>query len=228
MAYRIIPAMRSTEFSAYILVFGREMLTPIDTELIPPEDVPNSNAQHLKQIIDNLRLATTLAKETVKLNIERNRKTYDATAKDNNFKIGQTVLVCTPHAQKGLSSKLQIKWQGPYYIVECCQNHIYSLRHANSHVLMKTVAHANWLNPFNEDVNAQRGDTVDDGDDSEEADNPEDRINKQSDSDANDHVITRQVDHRNDNNVQADQSQDEHAQNKIERVLRSKRYKGKL
>ena len=193
MAYRMTPAMRSTEFSPYFLVFGREMLTPIDTEMIPPADVPNTHAQHLKQIVENLRLATTLAKENVKHNIERNRKAYDATAKDPDFKIGQTVLLYTPHVQKGLSAKLQIKWKGPYYIVECCQNHTYSLRHANTHVLMKTVVHANRLKPFNESDNAQREEIVDEGDYSEEADTPEDSTNKQSDSDANDHTINRQV-----------------------------------
>ena len=204
------------------------MLTPIDTEMIPPEDVPNTHAQHLKQIVENLRLATTLAKENVKHNIERNRKAYDATAKDPDFKIGQTVLLYTPHVQKGLSAKLQIKWKGPYYIVECCQNHTYSLRHANTHVLMKTVVHANRLKPFNESANAQREEIVDEGDYSEEADTPEDSTNKQSGSDANDHTINRQVDHSIDDNVQTDQPQEEQAQNKIERVLRSKRYKGKL
>ena len=173
-------------------------------------------------------MATTLARENVKHNIERNKKAYDATAKDPNFKIGQTVLLHTPHVQKGLSSKLQIKWKGSYYIVECCQNHTYVLRHANTHVLMKTVVHANRLKPFNESVNEPREEVIDEGDDSDEADTPEDRANKQTDSDVNGHVINRQVDHSNDNNVQADQSQEEHAQNKIERVLRSKRYKGKL
>ena len=61
---------------------------------------------------------------------------------------------------------------------------------------------------------------VDEGDYSEEADTPEDSTNKQSDSDANDHTINRQVDHSIDDNVQTDQPQEEQAQNKIERVLR--------
>ena len=111
--------------------------------------------------------------------------------------------------QKGLSSKLPIKWKGPYYIVECCPNHTYVLRHANTHVLLKTVVHANRLKPFNESVNAQREERVDEGDDSDEADTPEDRAIKQTDSDVNDHVINRQVDHSNDNNEHADQSQEE-------------------
>ena len=66
MAYRMTPAMRSTEFSPYFLVFGHEMLTPIDTELVPPENLPKTYEQHLKQTIENLRLARTLATHNVK------------------------------------------------------------------------------------------------------------------------------------------------------------------
>ena len=58
---------------------------------------------------------------------------------------------------------------------------------------MKTVVHANRLKPFNESANAQREEIVDERDYSEEADTPEDSTNKQSDSDANDHTINRQV-----------------------------------
>ena len=72
MAYRMTPAMRSTEFSPYFLVFGHEMLTPIATELVPPENVPKTYEQHLKQTIENLRLARTLATQNVNHNIDRN------------------------------------------------------------------------------------------------------------------------------------------------------------
>ena len=117
MAYRMTPAMRSTDFSPYFLVFGHDMLTPIDTEIMPPENVPKTYEQHLKQTIENLRLARSLAKENVNRNIDKNKEAYDANAKEPNFKVGQTVLLYTPQVQKGLSSKLQRKWKGPYYIV---------------------------------------------------------------------------------------------------------------
>ena len=35
IAYRMTPAMRSTECSPYFLVFGHEMLTPIDKVMVP-------------------------------------------------------------------------------------------------------------------------------------------------------------------------------------------------
>ena len=80
------------------------MLTPIDTELMPPENLPKTYEQHLKQTIENLRLARTLATQNVNHNIDRNKDAHDAKAKEPNFKVGQTVLLYTPHVQKGLSS----------------------------------------------------------------------------------------------------------------------------
>ena len=82
VAYRMTPAMRSTDFSPYVLVFGHDMLTPLDTEIMPPENVPKTYAQHLKNTIENLRLARSLAKENVQHNIDRNREAYDTDAKE--------------------------------------------------------------------------------------------------------------------------------------------------
>ena len=43
------PAMPSTEFSPYFLVFGQEMLTPIDTVMVSPKKLPKTYEHHLKQ-----------------------------------------------------------------------------------------------------------------------------------------------------------------------------------
>ena len=150
IAYRMTPAMRSTECSPYFLVFGHEMLTPIDTVMIPPEHLPKTYEQHLKQTIENLRLARTLSNENVNYNIERNKEAHDVKAKDPNFQVGQSVLLYIPYVQKGMSSKLQKKWKWPYYIVECGDNHTYSLQNAGTHPLQKTLVHVNRLKPYNE------------------------------------------------------------------------------
>ena len=39
MAYRMTPAIRSRDCSPYFLVFGHDMLTPIDTEIMSPENI---------------------------------------------------------------------------------------------------------------------------------------------------------------------------------------------
>ena len=108
----------------------RYLIRAIDTVMVPPEHLPKTYEQHLKQTIENLRLARTLATENINHTIERNKEAHDVKAKDPNFQVGQSVYI--PHVQKGMSSKLQRKWKGPYYIVECGDNHTYSLRNADS------------------------------------------------------------------------------------------------
>ena len=121
-------------------------------------------------------------------------------AKDPDFKVGQTVLLYTLHVQKGLSAKLQRKWKGPYYIVECCPNHTSSLTHADTHVLQKTLVHANRLNrPFSESRIPQGGKTQEQGGNTEQKENsPADeteRPNSQPDLTVNEDIISRQLDH---------------------------------
>ena len=72
------PAMCSTEFSPYFFVFGQEILASIDTMMVPPEHLPKTCEQHLKQTIENLRFARTLANENVSHNNERKKQCYYA------------------------------------------------------------------------------------------------------------------------------------------------------
>ena len=90
----------------------RYLIRAIDTVMVPPEHLPKTYEQHLKQTIENLRLARTLATEKINHTIERNKEAHDVKAKDPNFQVGQSVLLYIPHVQKGMSSKLQRKWKG--------------------------------------------------------------------------------------------------------------------
>ena len=109
----------------------------------------------MTRTIENLHLARTLATENVHHNVERSKAAHDLKARDPNFTVGQTVLLYVPRVMKGDSAKLQRKWQGPYYIVECCNNHTYSLRHAENHVLHISLVHANRLKPYCEREHSQ-------------------------------------------------------------------------
>ena len=106
MAYRMTPAMRSTEFSPYRLVFGREMVAAVDTDLIPKSTLPRSFQEHLSNIVNNLRLSQAVAAENVERNIVKNKTAHDTKARDPTFEKGQTVLLHSPHVPKGMSSKL--------------------------------------------------------------------------------------------------------------------------
>ena len=56
-----------------------------------------------------------------------------------------------------------------------CQNHTYSLRHADTHVLHKTLVHANRLKAFTENSTSQGVESMEDsGETEQEADSPAD------------------------------------------------------
>ena len=228
MAYRMTPAMRSTEFSPYFLVFGHEMLTPIDTEMVPPENVPKSYEQHLTRTIENLHLARTLATENVHHNVERSKAAYDLKARDPNFTVGQTVLLYVPRVMKGDSAKLQRKWQGPYYIVECCNNHTYSLRHAETHVLHKSLVHANLLKPYCEREHSQLCDNDITLELETEPVGETEEQHGQDNLTVINETINRPANHSNDNDIMPDHSQSGNTQRTIERVMCSRCYRGKL
>ena len=140
------------------------------------------------------------------------------------------MLLYVPRVMKGDSAKLQRKWQGPYYIVECCNNHTYSLRHAETHVLHKSLAHANRLKPYCEREHSQLCDndipleleTEPVGETEEQ--NGQDNLTVINDT------INRPANYSNDNNIGLlpDHSQSGNTQRTIERVMCSRRYRGKL
>ena len=61
----------------------RYLIRAIDTVMVPPEHLPKTY-EHLKQTIENLRLARTLATENMNHTIERNKEVHDVKAKDPN------------------------------------------------------------------------------------------------------------------------------------------------
>lgn len=62
MAFRMTTSA-SLEFSPFYLVFGKEMNLPLDTSLIPKPDINKNLVHHIKNVLDNLKIARTLATE---------------------------------------------------------------------------------------------------------------------------------------------------------------------
>ena len=58
MAYRSTPPTRGTTFSPYFLVFGREMMLPIDTTLTPKDNLFNNNKRTFVQYYEKSGFGT--------------------------------------------------------------------------------------------------------------------------------------------------------------------------
>ena len=64
-SYRTTPAIDSTNYSPYFILFGKECRMPLDTELIPSTHLNHTTEQHLSRILDNQRMIRELVSENI-------------------------------------------------------------------------------------------------------------------------------------------------------------------
>ena len=114
MSYRKTPATQSTHLSPYFMLFGREMQGPLETSFKPTQTLPASTKNYLKQMLDNLQLAKTVATENIKNSQERSKTYYDRNAKQPKFQLGDSVLLKNIKVPKGKSRKILKDVDGPY------------------------------------------------------------------------------------------------------------------
>ena len=131
MAYRLTPAMRSTEFSPFFLLFNQEMQTPLDTTL--PRVLPDVATQfkpNIRDIIDSARKFHEVATQNIKQHQEENKTYHDTHAREPDFEVNDLVWLHDPRVPVGLSKKLRRQWTGPYKITAEGPGNTYQLRHA--------------------------------------------------------------------------------------------------
>ena len=144
MSLRSTPS-QTTNCSPYSLLFGKEMLLPFDTSMVPKETLGKDAEQHLKSLIDHLKTARKIAAENTKVTQERNKHYYDQKSKEPTFQLQDQVMMQNNKRIPGLSSKLQPKHTGPYYIKEIGPNYTYKLRDCQTDKPVKAMVNASRL-----------------------------------------------------------------------------------
>jgi hypothetical protein len=156
MALRSTPC-QSTGFSPYYLLFGKEMHLPFDTALLPKPSLGKTAEHHLKILLENLKVAKSIAKDNMVVSQEINKERLDVKAKDPSFVVGDQVLMQDPTVKKGLSPKLSHKWAGPYTVTSLGPNHTFKLRNTATHKVHASLIHANRLKTYTvRDINNPR------------------------------------------------------------------------
>ena len=144
MNYRKTPAMQSTGFSPFFLLFGSEMNCPIDTELVPTNAWPKNVKEHIKKLQDTHSEAHEIAKSNIQNAQKRNKTYYDRKTQEPNFKVGDTVLLTKFRQTPNTSQKLQRKKEDDtYYIIGLGSNYTYKLANTQDHKEYKGMVHAN-------------------------------------------------------------------------------------
>ena len=116
MAHRMTPCTQLSQESPFFLLFGREMHVPIDTALLPKDNLAQDHKIHLSNALKQLETTRKIATEHIKVAQARYKHQFDKRSKEPKFQPADRIwLYCTKVAV-GKVPKLHRKWVGPYYI----------------------------------------------------------------------------------------------------------------
>ena len=148
-AYRSSP-QESTGETPNLLMLGREVHLPIDlsTDLCRDDQELDRGLEtdYAENLRDKMRLAHERARKNTSDNSRRQKKIYDGKANAPKLTVGQFVWCYNKARTKGLSPKLQRRWQGPFLIIHQLSDVVYRIQ-AKNHG-KKMVVHADRLKPY--------------------------------------------------------------------------------
>ena len=147
MAFRSTPA-KSTLFSPYKMLFGREMTLPFDTSVSPSPNMSHDSQEYFKELLHQLKITEEIAKENIQQSQIEYKKYYDRTAKAPSFAPGDLVLLKNEKVEQGLSPKFTEKFIGPYYITLVGPNDTYKIRLVENNKEHKSMVHVNRLRKY--------------------------------------------------------------------------------
>lgn len=147
MSYRISPAVDSSQYSPYYILFGRECKLPLDSLLIPSTR-DKTVEEHLQQMTENIQVCQELVKENRSAAQVKYKTQYDKAARTPKYEVQDNVWVYSHVTPKGQSGKLVRRWIGPYYISEKVSDVSYHLRDLRTHKAVKSTVHPNRLKPY--------------------------------------------------------------------------------
>jgi hypothetical protein len=134
----------TTKFEPFMLMYGRQALTPLDLLLEPTELAEIEEAEFEKQVlrrtfdlIDKLEPSLQAAKRYIERSQQLQEERQPAASTAQQFQVGDLVLKFKHAKEKG--SKFQPKWTGPYTVYQVYGNGAYKLRTMDGRVLKSST-----------------------------------------------------------------------------------------
>ena len=148
MAHRMTPCTQASQVSPFFLLFGREMHIPIDTALLPKDNLSQNHKVHLNNVLKQLETARKIATENIKAAQVRYKHQFDKRSQVPKFQPTERVwLYCTKVAV-GKAPKLHRKWVGPYYITQLGPHHTFKVRNCATNKEVKSLVNGVRLKPY--------------------------------------------------------------------------------
>ena len=117
MAYRS-SKHEATKKTPNLVFLGRETDLPVDLLYPPPPTEEQSPSDEYVQVLQQkLQAVHELARNSLLEAGQRQKLAYDRRVSKHTYKVGDAVWVRTYAKPKGLSRKLQLRWDGPYKVV---------------------------------------------------------------------------------------------------------------
>ena len=139
----------STALSPAMMTYGRELELPADLIYGSPDVASNQACEPpacVTKLCDRMEKIHKLACDKLIESNERHKRAYNLKQFQNNYKVGDQVLLYIPAVMKGKNKKLSCKWTGPYRIVEVLSDVVFRIRLNNQ--AKDKVVHHNRLKPF--------------------------------------------------------------------------------
>ncbi|KAI1300091.1 hypothetical protein HDE_03589 [Halotydeus destructor] len=138
----------STKFSPYYLMFGRELLTPIEILF----DVPKNGVKHPATYREMLQNHMHGILKVAKANIEKAQQVtasrYNSSHTPVEYQEGEKVLIRFPTRKVGLAEKLGHPWRGPFVIIKKMTPLVYEVQLLTGNKRKKTSVHISRMKPY--------------------------------------------------------------------------------
>jgi len=147
-AYRT-KIQKSTKFTPFFLLYGRNEETPLTRKTNPDEDdLEWFVEEHVNLITERLHNTHLTAKQNINKAQASQKDRYDKNIKPVQFKIGEQVLLRESYHENVHGDKFREKWSGPYEIFQVWKHGVYKIKERDSPRVLKTPINGNRLKKY--------------------------------------------------------------------------------
>ena len=136
---------KSTGFTPFSLMFGREARLPIDT-MFGTDRLDRTAPGYAAQLKEVLRESHERVRETFATKQELQKEHYDRKVHGDPFEVGELVWLHETAVPPGQSRKLHHPWSGPFRVTKCLSEVTYRIESTNQR-RRRLVVHFNRLKP---------------------------------------------------------------------------------
>ena len=149
MAYRS-SVQESTKETPHAMLYGEEMVLPIDMGMAPIDAEGNDLSTDFAQGLGHrIRMTHNRARKELQQAARRQKRNYDKACEADPIKQGSFVWLHNEVRKKGQCPKHQYKWEGPFLVINKLSDVVFRIQ--KSQQSKPKVVHYDRLKPYEGD-----------------------------------------------------------------------------